>query len=249
MQEVYWITGSVMVGLVLILGYLYHMVRPALPYLYVNTMLQSRSGRFLTKPKLQTLIESKNLTEFVNGLTDTFYEVDGSDLEDIHHAFTHKYVALLTDIKTHTPKEFTELINTYALLAEGSVIRYLYRSKYLGKPVNSSYVYAIGALTKKQLLSMQSANDFAEFKALFSPTVYRKIMLHDHANVTEFDHAMDEFISEEIQIRLKKLKIADKNLIRDLFKMILDQHRTVRTSSHFRWWICFKGTTKTSEIG
>ena len=224
MEGAYWITGSVLVGLAGVLTYLYFAVRPVLPYLYVNTMLQSRSGKFLTKSKITTLVESKNLTEFVNGLTDTFYQVDGSDLEDIHEAFTHRYVSLLTDIKNNTPKEFTELINTYALLAEGSVIRYLYRSKFLGKPINSSYVYAIGVLTQKQLSSMQSANDFAEFKALFSPTIYRKIMLREHNSVEDFEHSMDEFISDEIQTRLKKLKIADKNLIRDLFKMILDQH-------------------------
>ena len=223
MQEIL-IIGTVLTGLIIILAYIYIAVKPVLPYLYINTMLQSRSGKFLSKKKLQSLIESKNLNEFVNNLTDTFYEVDDTELESMHHAFTHKYAELLTEIKKNTPKEFTELLNTYALLAESAIIRYLYRSKFLGKAIDDTYVYEVGTLSKYQLSAMKSAVDFAEFKAMFSPTIYRKLLLTEHKSVEEFENAMDLFISDEIENRLKQMKIANKKLIRDLFKMIIDQH-------------------------
>ena len=38
---------------------------------------------------------------------------------------------------------------------------------------------------------------------------------------------MDDFISNQIKKKITHLKIADKHHIRDLFKMILDQHNVM----------------------
>jgi vacuolar-type H+-ATPase subunit C/Vma6 len=230
------LTAGLMIGGIgVITFYVVKSVLPIMPYLYPSTLLASRGSKTVTKAKLEALCEAKTLDEFVQGLSGTYFDIDAHNGQSHKHANTNSarslinihesseeiFASLLGEISKHTPNDFDKVLRNLMLIDEVSVIKYLYKLKYLNKPISQT-TFTKTISFSQSFYEKCAIVEFAEFKALFSQSMYWQVMKKEYASLGEFERDLDEVVYAKLAKDLPK-KLADRKEISNLMKVMADK--------------------------
>jgi vacuolar-type H+-ATPase subunit C/Vma6 len=210
--------GTIIVGALGITFYVVKSVLPLTPYLYSGTLLMSRSAKYLSKQKLEVLAESKTIVDVANSLSGTYFSFDSTNLTDIHTIVEQKYVDVVKEVLQHTPNEFNEVLSRLMMLHEGSLIKYLYKTKFNNK---TTLVVGPSLHFSREFYERCTVVDFAEFKALFSGSIYWQVLKKEYSSIIDFERAFDEFVYAQLSESLPK-KLADRVELKSILQMIID---------------------------
>lgn len=211
-----------------IFGLIYWRVSPVMPFLYANARVQAKTTYIIEQKQMQSLSETKSLTEFQNALSDTDYAQfleKATTVEDIHIAIEKGFVFAVEELKKMTPDSIDPVFEAYLNFWEAKILKTFYRDRFTqdtGISLDEKLVFQVGKINSFVLSKLMEAKTVADIKVIMSQTVYREVFEKDFESLEEFETALDGFVYKNFVKTVNKTKIHDKKLVLELMNMKFD---------------------------
>ncbi|MFH1390995.1 MAG: V-type ATPase subunit [Candidatus Diapherotrites archaeon] len=215
-------------GLAAVLGITYMRVAPIIPFLYSNARINARANYMLSGTKIDSLAESKTTGEMVNSMTDSDYAQYIESTEDIwelHASIEKGFLESIKELQKSSPEQIHGIFNSYMGFWEAKIIKTFYRQRFTQKDfeqIDKTIVFPVGTLTVDKIKRLNETKTIADMKVVLGTTVYSKAFDKEYDSLEEFEIAIDNIVFDEFVKSVQEAKIADKNVIINLFNTKFD---------------------------
>jgi vacuolar-type H+-ATPase subunit C/Vma6 len=223
------VMGAGIGGISVIFGVIYFKYYPLMTFLYANACVQARSNRIFSGQKIETLAESKKITDFLNAIQETEYTgfiENQKSIREIHSSIERGFLEEVSDIKEISPKSMRPIMDAYISFWETKIIKTFYRQKYTekagAKKISKELVYPVGMISAEKIKELHETKTIADMGVVLANTPYSKAFENEYNALEEFEVAIDRIVFDGFVQAVKKAKIPNKKIISGVFNTKFD---------------------------
>ena len=180
------------------------------PFAYVNARVRSMESRLLDEHKLNELIESAGMTEFIGLLEDTEYGPYISDASNdamgIEKALNTHLAHVYQTLSEISPSKSRKILKLFEKRFDVQNIKTLLRAKYVGLDAEETFklIIPLGTIPENKLRELCETKAIEEVVNGLEGTEYSKILSNELATYEQtgklisFELALDKYILENL---------------------------------------------------
>ncbi|MCX8158047.1 MAG: V-type ATPase subunit [Candidatus Diapherotrites archaeon] len=204
------------------ISYSIYNISNRLPYLYVTTKIAAKEANVLSEDRLNSALEKNSLADLVYYLNSLGYKVEGDDLLSFHLSLEKYFLDYSKEIRDSSPKQVQDILDSYFKFYEIKIIKFFYRSRFLGTDINKKLLFSFGSLNEAFLDKLQSTKTVKDIAVVFGLTDYAEVFKKDYITIEDFEIAIDSFVADDFYNKLEKSTIPNKREILDLMERKID---------------------------
>ena len=221
------IAGLTILGVSTIVVYAIRSIAPVTPFLYANARIQARSPYYISSKKIEELSGIKSISELRDALKSSDYgesleQSKTKSLRSFHAALEKGFLMSIKELEDMSPKKMKDVIRSYAMFLEATVIKTVYRAKLFDNPLDEDLVFSVGNITQVLLKHLKEAQSIPDLNVVMGSTHYSDIFSDRYENIEEFDKRIDEFVLKSFIDSVKKTKVKQAPLIIDIVNKKVD---------------------------
>ena len=203
------VLAGIAIFLVIIIFLIKYLMENA-PFAYVNARVRSMESRLLDEHKLNELIESAGMTEFIGLLEDTEYGPYISDASNdamgIEKALNTHLAHVYQTLSEISPSKSRKILKLFEKRFDVQNIKTLLRAKYVGLDAEETFklIIPLGTIPENKLRELCETKAIEEVVNGLEGTEYSKILSNELATYEQtgklisFELALDKYILENL---------------------------------------------------
>ena len=203
------VLAGIAIFLVIIIFLIKYLMENA-PFAYVNARVRSMESRLLDEHKLNELIESAGMTEFIGLLEDTEYGPYISDASNdamgIEKALNTHLAHVYQTLSEISPSKSRKILKLFEKRFDVQNIKTLLRAKYVGLDAEETFklIIPLGTIPENKLRELCETKAIEEVVNGLEGTEYSKILSNELATYEQtgklisVELALDKYILENL---------------------------------------------------
>ncbi len=188
-------------------------------FLYSNARLVGRN--LFNDDELISLASSRSLSAMVSSLKGSSYHdhiEKSEDLKTLNMGLERGFIHTINEVKKFAPKSFLPVLSYYDRVLETKILRTIFRARHNGIDSSLDILAPIANINPSLLRHLQDTKTIADMKVVLRNTPYHEVMEKAPESIEGFDLAVQDFMSRELDRSIKKMRMDDQRLIRDIFR-------------------------------
>lgn len=181
--------------------------------LSLNTKCMAIGWKYLRKENIQTLYESKDISDILSHITSSGYKVSSDNPITMERDIERELVRIYSEIKAFSPDPLKKFIESYMLKYDALIAKRIITAKLKKIPKNQIYdeVYPVNYMTKLIIEHMIEAENVEEAVRCLDATPFRKCIetWENTKDAVKLELSIDKVFFEELR---ESTKIGDENL-------------------------------------